>query len=208
MVIANDMKKRGMYIARHLSVQGVIFRVEQVHLSPKFIEDYDGAVKIWTKLAKSFAAAVRRVDPNAKLRQATWDSFWSVQQGFFKYLCMAAKLEQAVKSAREALEQGKCVVIDLRSSRGTSLENDDMELFNFIPSAKRRFCFYPIFFSLIVKLSFTFQVPFKRWPTRTSGRSKRKSPSCWSSWAPWNRSLPICWTSWWSSWAEWAKWPN
>lgn len=36
-----------------------------------------------------------------------WGQFWSAHQRFFKYLCIAAKVKEAVKCAKEAVKMGK-----------------------------------------------------------------------------------------------------
>lgn len=45
-MVAMDMKLRGMYMARQLSFFGVKFSVEEVELSPSFVEAYDASVEL------------------------------------------------------------------------------------------------------------------------------------------------------------------
>lgn len=42
--------------------------------------------------------------------------FWGAHQRFFKYLCIAAKIKHAVQVAKDAIADGKCVVIGLQST--------------------------------------------------------------------------------------------
>lgn len=46
----------------------------------------------------------------------TWRSFWASHQRFFRHMCMAAKVPEAVRMAEAALAAGKCVVIGLQST--------------------------------------------------------------------------------------------
>ena len=66
--------------------------------------------------------------------------FWSAHQRFFKYLCIASKVEHAVKVARESIKMGKCVVIGLQSTGEArtleQLEREDGELSDFVSTAK------------------------------------------------------------------------
>jgi len=61
-------------------------------------------------------------------------------QRFFKYLCIAAKVPEAIKLAQQALSDGKCVVIGLQSTgEARTLEQlgqNDGELTGFISTAK------------------------------------------------------------------------
>ncbi len=49
-----DFQQRGLYLARQLSFRGVSFRVEEVPLSPEFIEIYDESVKLWLETRRQF----------------------------------------------------------------------------------------------------------------------------------------------------------
>ena len=52
--------------------------------------------------------------------------FWRAHQSFFKTLCMSLKLEAVVRIAKEALDEGKAVVIGLQSTGEASVD-DAME---------------------------------------------------------------------------------
>mmetsp|Transcript_21181 Transcript_21181/g.47283 ORF Transcript_21181/g.47283 Transcript_21181/m.47283 type:complete len:1771 (-) Transcript_21181:242-5554(-) len=49
--------------------------------------------------------------------------YWGAHQRFFRSLCIASKVDLAIKEAREALEDGKCVVVGLQST-GEARAND------------------------------------------------------------------------------------
>ncbi|OUC47899.1 hypothetical protein D917_06568 [Trichinella nativa] len=139
-IIAMDMKLRGLYLARQLSFSGVSFRVEEVPLSAEFIQMYDSAVKLWLETRKQFQMVTDMLNINSAGRKAMWGQFWASHQRFFKYLCIAAKVNACVRLARESVRNGKCVVIGLQSTgEARTLEqlgDCGGELTDFISTAK------------------------------------------------------------------------
>ncbi|PSN38080.1 Protein strawberry notch [Blattella germanica] len=139
-IVAMDMKLRGMYIARQLSFHGVGFKIEEVCLSKDFVKIYDESVKLWVEAMQKFQEAAELVDAENRMKKTMWGQFWSSHQRFFKYLCIAAKVNHAVVTAREAVKCGKCVVIGLQSTGEArtleQLERDDGELSDFVSTAK------------------------------------------------------------------------
>ncbi|KAJ2940235.1 hypothetical protein O0L34_g11799 [Tuta absoluta] len=139
-IVAMDMKLRGMYIARQLSFHGVSFKIEEVPLSDSFKETYDKSVALWVQAMQRFTEAAELIDAESRMKKTMWGQFWSAHQRFFKYLCIAAKVNHAVVTAREAVKCGKCVVIGLQSTGEArtldQLERDDGELTDFVSTAK------------------------------------------------------------------------
>lgn len=139
-IVAMDMKLRGMYIARQLSFHGVSFKIEEVQLSDSFKETYDKSVALWVEAMQRFTEAAELIDAESRMKKTMWGQFWSAHQRFFKYLCIAAKVNYAVAVAREAVKCGKCVVIGLQSTGEArtldQLERDDGELTDFVSTAK------------------------------------------------------------------------
>ncbi|CAG9791173.1 unnamed protein product, partial [Diatraea saccharalis] len=139
-IVAMDMKLRGMYIARQLSFHGVTFKIEEVPLSEAFKETYDKAVALWVEAMQRFTEAAELIDAESRMKKTMWGQFWSAHQRFFKYLCIAAKVNHCVVTAREAVKCGKCVVIGLQSTGEArtldQLERDDGELTDFVSTAK------------------------------------------------------------------------
>lgn len=139
-IVAMDMKLRGMYIARQLSFHGVSFKIEEVPLADAFRETYDKAVSVWVEAMQRFTEAAELINAESRMKTTMWGQFWSAHQRFFKYLCIAAKVNHAVVTAREAVKCGKCVVIGLQSTGEArtldQLERDDGELTDFVSTAK------------------------------------------------------------------------
>lgn len=139
-IVAMDMKLRGMYIARQLSFHGVTFKIEEVALSKEFRKVYDESVDLWVEAMQKFTEAAELIDAESRMKKTMWGQFWSSHQRFFKYLCIAAKVNHAVHVAREAIKYGKCVVIGLQSTGEArtleQLEREDGELTDFVSTAK------------------------------------------------------------------------
>ncbi|CEF63666.1 Protein strawberry notch homolog 2 [Strongyloides ratti] len=140
-LVAMDMKQRGLYLARQLSFRGVTFRVEEVALSNDFIYAYDESVKVWLDVRRYFQKALSVLSDDERVSQKlVWGQFWAAHQRFFKYLCIAAKVQACVNIAKEALKNNKCVVIGLQSTGEArtleQLEENGGELTEFVSTAK------------------------------------------------------------------------
>ena len=56
-LLAMEMKNRGIYIARQLSLKDISFKVEEVALSPEITMSYSNSVILWVELLRSFTEA-------------------------------------------------------------------------------------------------------------------------------------------------------
>ncbi|XP_048582469.1 protein strawberry notch homolog 1-like [Nematostella vectensis] len=139
-IVAMDMKLRGMYMARQLSFAGVGFNIRDIKLEQKFINMYDKAVLLWNEAREKFEKAADLMMADNRTKKTLWGQFWSAHQRFFKYLCIAAKVHEAVRMAHEAIDLGKCVVIGLQSTGEArtleQLEEAGGELNDFVSTAK------------------------------------------------------------------------
>lgn len=139
-IVAMDMKQRGVYIARQLSFKGVTFRTEEAPISAQLQTVYDESVQLWTEAWELFEKAATKVKLGGRKKMSVYGQFWGAHQRFFRYLCIAAKLDRAVEIAKEAVEAGQCVVIGLQSTgearTAGQMALDDGELDDFVSGAK------------------------------------------------------------------------
>uniref|UniRef100_A0A5K4F4Y8 Protein strawberry notch homolog 1 n=2 Tax=Schistosoma mansoni TaxID=6183 RepID=A0A5K4F4Y8_SCHMA len=145
-LVAMDMKLRGMYIARQLSFHGVNFSINEVLIEnvklghESFIQVYNQSTDLWVYAYRFFSEASRLLDLSDRYRKTMWGQFWSAHQRFFKYLCIAAKVETCVEIAKTAVDEGKCVVIGLQSTGEAKtleqVEEYGLELGEFVSTAK------------------------------------------------------------------------
>jgi hypothetical protein len=87
-----------------------------------------------------FQEASDILDYNKAKLKTMWGQFWASHQRFFKYMCIAAKVQETIRLTKRALEDGKCVVIGLQSTGEArtleQLERSDGELSGFISTTK------------------------------------------------------------------------
>ncbi|KAJ1459308.1 P-loop containing NTP hydrolase pore-1-domain-containing protein [Pelagophyceae sp. CCMP2097] len=125
---ALHLKQQGALLCRTLSFEGTDFEVCEADLSPAQQRQYDRAAKLWqylhtrteTKLA-AMAFEVGGVDPDAakkysNARKQAHSILWGGHQRFFRSLITSFKVPKLVALAKEALAEGKCVVIGLQST--------------------------------------------------------------------------------------------
>uniref|UniRef100_A0A8C4WVN5 Protein strawberry notch homolog 2 n=1 Tax=Eptatretus burgeri TaxID=7764 RepID=A0A8C4WVN5_EPTBU len=125
-LVAVEMKQAGAYLARQLSFRGASFNVEEAILKPAARKAYNEAARLWRDVAAMFELAATAVGdavaPNSGWktktfsRKALWGQFWSAHQRFFRYLCVAAKIDRVVLLAQQAIMEGKCVVVGLQAT--------------------------------------------------------------------------------------------
>lgn len=139
-IVAMDMKLRGMYMTRQLSFAGVSFDIKELPLSRDFIEMYDASVKLWKEAREKFDKAADLMDADSRIKKTMWGQFWSAHQRFFKYLCIASKVSDVVGIAKDAISNGKCVIVGLQSTGEArtleQLEESGGELTDFVSTAK------------------------------------------------------------------------
>lgn len=137
-IVAMDMKLSGMYIARQLSFTGVNFRIEEIPLDEAFKQTYNRAAQLWAEALAVFQTAADWI--GLESRKSLWGQFWSAHQRFFKYLCIAAKVQRLVALAKQELNKGKCVVIGLQSTGEARtrevMDENDGHLDRFVSAAE------------------------------------------------------------------------
>lgn len=120
-MLAMEMKSSGMYVSRGLSFKQAEFVTVEAALSDDQIKMFDTAAHVWNELRKALESAMARTYcTNVRM----WSQFWSSHQRFFKQLCMGLKVPVIVKEAKQALEDGCCVVIGLQTTGEASLEHE------------------------------------------------------------------------------------
>lgn len=69
-----------------------------------------------------------------------WGQYWTAHQRYFKYMCIASKVDHAVEVARQAIANGKCVVIGLQSTGQAQAQKaigvTDGKLENYVSTAR------------------------------------------------------------------------
>ncbi|EEF43544.1 protein FORGETTER 1 [Ricinus communis] len=115
-LVAMDMKARGMYVCRTLSYKGAEFEVVEAPLETEMVEIYKKAAEFWAELRVELLSASAFLTNDKPISSQLWRLYWSSHQRFFRHLCMSAKVPAAVRLAKQALMEDKCVVIGLQST--------------------------------------------------------------------------------------------
>ncbi|KAL5978725.1 udp-glycosyltransferase [Asimina triloba] len=96
----------------HLILHGVYSMVLQ---AADLGEMYTRAAEFWAELRvellSASACSEEKRNPNP-----LWRLYWASHQRFFRHMCMSAKVPAAVRLAKQALTENKCVVIGLQST--------------------------------------------------------------------------------------------
>ena len=112
-ILAMEMKSAGMYVSRGLSYKQAEFLTVEASLTKEQRKMYDTAAHVWNELRKALeSASIRTTNNNGRI----WQQFWSCHQRFFKQLCLGMKVPTIVKEAKEALDNGQCIVIGLQTT--------------------------------------------------------------------------------------------
>ncbi|PKA64092.1 hypothetical protein AXF42_Ash005104 [Apostasia shenzhenica] len=115
-LVAMDMKARGMYVCRTLSYKGAEFEVIEAPLEEKMMDMYEKAAEFWAELRVELLSASSFLPEEKPNSSQVWRLYWASHQRFFRHMCMAAKVPSAVRIAKQALDENKCVVIGLQST--------------------------------------------------------------------------------------------
>jgi hypothetical protein len=104
---ATSFKSQGYYLARMLSYEGAEFQLKKFETSQGDRARYNKAAVFWKILLK----VVEAVSMDA------WQcDYWATHQRFFRSMLVASKVYECVKLAKEAANNGHCVVIGLQST--------------------------------------------------------------------------------------------
>ncbi|XP_028799657.1 protein FORGETTER 1 isoform X2 [Neltuma alba] len=115
-LVAMDMKARGMYLCRTLSYRGVEFEVIEAPLEDEMMDMYKKAAEFWAELRVELMSASAFLNNEKPSSSQLWRLYWASHQRFFRHMCMSAKVPAAVRLAKQALLEDKCVVIGLQST--------------------------------------------------------------------------------------------
>ncbi|XP_064935454.1 protein FORGETTER 1-like isoform X1 [Musa acuminata AAA Group] len=115
-LVAMDMKARGMYVCRTLSYKGAEFEVIEAPLEERMMDMFKKAAEFWAELRVELLSASAFLSEDKSNSSQVWRLYWASHQRFFRHMCMSAKVPAAVRLAKQALAEGKCVVIGLQST--------------------------------------------------------------------------------------------
>ena len=113
-MLALEMKRKGLFLARTLSWEGSDFHTVEVRLGQEQVTSYDGAVQWWFKVKDEIESAHQMLNMSAP--KTIWRLFFAAQQRFYKEMCICAKVDEVVAQAKKYLENDHSIVIGLQST--------------------------------------------------------------------------------------------
>lgn len=123
---ALHLKMHGALCCRTLSYAGAEFGIHEASLTDEQQEQYDCAARLWQLLYTRVEMKLARIivdcdgdlqdSPFGRERRNCHSHLWGGHQRFFKSLITSFKVPELVRLARQALDDGKCVIIGLQST--------------------------------------------------------------------------------------------
>ncbi|PKU73497.1 hypothetical protein MA16_Dca008061 [Dendrobium catenatum] len=80
------------------------------------LDMYKKAAEFWAELRVELLSASAFLPDEKPNSSQLWRLYWASHQRFFRHMCMSAKVPAAVRLAKQALAENKCVVIGLQST--------------------------------------------------------------------------------------------
>ncbi|WP_274630808.1 strawberry notch family protein [Arvimicrobium flavum] len=128
-VLARDLKALGLYTARSLSYEGVVYDLLEHQLSDEQIAIYDAYADAFTIIHNHLDAAMRAANItgehgtlNAQAKSAARSAFESSKQRFFSHLITSMKTPTLIASVDHELAQGHAAVIQIVSTGEALME--------------------------------------------------------------------------------------
>ncbi|KAK9937332.1 hypothetical protein M0R45_014130 [Rubus argutus] len=115
-LVCHGHESKGMYVCRTLSYKGAEFEVVEAPLEDEMMDMYKKAAEFWTELRVEILTATAFLANEKPISSQVWRLYWASHQRFFRHMCMSAKVPAAVRLAKKALMEDKCVVIGLQST--------------------------------------------------------------------------------------------
>lgn len=130
-LVARDLKATGLYMARALSFAGVEYDILRHELTPAQIEIYDTYADAWSIIHQNMEKALELTAVVDGLENATLNSgakasarsrFESTKQRFFGQVLLSMKLPTVIAAARQHLDNGQSVVMQLVTTAESILD--------------------------------------------------------------------------------------
>jgi predicted RNA methylase len=128
-VLARDLKALGLYAARSLSYEGVVYELVEHKLMTEQTRIYDAYAAAFQIIHNNLDAALQASNVtgesgtlNGQAKSAARSAFESAKQRFFDHLITAMKTPTLIKSVERDLEQGRAAVIQIVSTGEALME--------------------------------------------------------------------------------------
>ena len=123
-LISQNMKALGVYMARHLSYDGVTYRPLTHELSPEQEEQFNLVADAWMKVFRHIEDAVTATGVSGREKAQIMSQFWNQQIDFFQVYTMSLAAPTLIKDMEKRLEEGGSVVIQLTRTMEAALDRE------------------------------------------------------------------------------------
>ncbi|WP_375785133.1 strawberry notch-like NTP hydrolase domain-containing protein [Bradyrhizobium sp. Pha-3] len=128
-VLARDLKALGLYAARSLSYEGVVYDLVEHQLTPEQVRIYDAYADAFGIIHNNLDAAMRAANItgetgtlNGQAKSAARSAFESAKQRFFGHLLTSMKTPSLIRSIEGDLAAGHAAVIQIVSTGEALME--------------------------------------------------------------------------------------
>ncbi|WP_342713453.1 strawberry notch family protein [Bradyrhizobium sp. B124] len=128
-VLARDLKALGLYAARSLSYEGVVYDLVEHQLTPEQVRIYDAYADAFGIIHNNLDAAMRAANItgetgtlNGQAKSAARSAFESAKQRFFGHLLTSMKTPSLIRSIERDLAAGHAAVIQIVSTGEALME--------------------------------------------------------------------------------------
>ncbi len=129
-VLARDLKALGLYAARSLSFEGILYEIVEHALTPEQIAIYDSYADAFQIIHKNLKAALEAANItgadggtyNRHAKAAARSAFESNKQRFFNHLLTAMKCPTLIAALTRDLDAGHAAIVQIVSTNEALLE--------------------------------------------------------------------------------------
>ena len=128
-VLARDLKALGLYAARSLSYEGIVYELIEHRLTPEQVRIYDAYAGAFQVIHNNLNAALQAANVtgetgtlNSQAKSAARSAFESAKQRFFNHLITAMKTPALIAAVERDLEAGHAAVIQIVSTGEALME--------------------------------------------------------------------------------------
>ncbi len=115
-LVAQDLKSLGLYLARSISYEDVVYDRLDAALDDYQVETYDAMAEAWQIVIQNIEKAVEATGGGRVQKMAAMNRFYTSAQSFFNKVITSMKMPALINAIREDLANGKSVLVQMTST--------------------------------------------------------------------------------------------
>jgi len=125
--IARELKQRGLYTARAISMKGVKYERLEHNLTDEQTTIYNRVAEAWQIVHKNMVAATQITEGGKEANKRWKGQYWGLNQRFFDQIMTSMAMPSTLKQMHADIDAGHSVVIQLINHYGERLERLEAE---------------------------------------------------------------------------------